>query len=188
MEQISVFDSRFAPYGQVLEGYDFAELLRIMEETTPCPEDGTVYVASVPELEVLSVAAELRDRGFGGMPIQIGYCNGANTRLSCLEYHRTSELDIAVSDMVLLVARQPEIVGGVGYWLRQGVLRAQGHSGRTVCHDPPLCARGGWPWIPHGLCSAQRDQWGCPQDHACGKRGLAALGRKQVGHHKRQYR
>ena len=113
MEQISVFDSRFAPYGQVLEGYDFAELLRIMEETTPCPEDGTVYVASVPELEVLSVAAELRDRGFGGMPIQIGYCNGANTRLSCLEYHRTSELDIAVSDMVLLVARQPEIVGGV---------------------------------------------------------------------------
>lgn len=113
MEQISVFDSRFAPYGQVLEGYDFAELLRIMEETTPCPEDGTVYVASVPELEALSVAAELRDRGFGGMPIQIGYCNGANTRLSCLEYHRTSELDIAVSDMVLLVARQPEIVGGV---------------------------------------------------------------------------
>ena len=113
MEQISVFDSRFAPYGQVLEGYDFAEICRVMEETTPCPEDGTVYVASVPELEALSVAAELRDRGFGGMPIQIGYCNGANTRLSCLEYHRTSELDIAVSDMVLLVARQPEIVGGV---------------------------------------------------------------------------
>ena len=113
MEQISVFDKRFAPYGQVLEGYDFAELIRALEEKTPCPEDGTVYVPSAPELEELSIFEEVRDRGFGGMPIQIGYCNGVNTRLSCLEYHRTSEIDIAGTDMVFLVARQPEIEDGI---------------------------------------------------------------------------
>lgn len=113
MEQISVFDSRFAPYGQVLEGYDFTELIQTLEEKTPCPTDGTVYVASDANLEALAVAAEVRDRGFGGMPIQIGYCNGVNTRLSCLEYHRTSEIDIAGTDMVFLVARQPEIENGV---------------------------------------------------------------------------
>ena len=113
MEQISVFDPRFAPYGQVLEGYDFEEMIRVLEEKTPCPEDGTVYVASEPELESLSIAAELRDRGFGGMPVQIGYCNGVNTRLTCLEYHRTSEIDIAGTDMVFLVARQPEIENGI---------------------------------------------------------------------------
>lgn len=113
MEQISVFDRRFAPYGQVLEGYDFAELIQTLEKKTPCPENGTVYVASVPELEALSVAEEVRDRGFGGLPVQIGYCNGVNTRLTCLEYHRTSEIDVAATDMILLVARQPEIVDGV---------------------------------------------------------------------------
>jgi len=113
MEQISVFDSRFTPYGQVLEGYDFAELIQVLEKETPCPENGTVYVASDPTLEALSVAEEVRDRGFGGLPIQIGYCNGVNTRLTCLEYHRTSEIDIAGTDMVFLVARQPEIENGI---------------------------------------------------------------------------
>lgn len=113
MEQISVFDSRFAPYGQVLTGYDFTELIQTLHEKTPCPEDGTVYVASVPELESLSIMADVRDRGFGGLPVQIGYCNGVNTRLTCLEYHRTSEIDVAATDMILLVARQPEIVDGV---------------------------------------------------------------------------
>ena len=113
MELISVFDSRFAPYGQVLEGYDFAELIQVLEEQTPCPEDGTVYVASDEALEALPIAAEVRNRGFGGLPVQIGYCNGVNTRLTCLEYHRTSEIDITGTDMVFLVARQPEIENGV---------------------------------------------------------------------------
>ena len=113
MEQISVFDSRFAPYGQVLTGYDFAELIQTLEEKIPCPEDGVVYIASVPELESLAVAEDVRDRGFGGLPVQIGYCNGVNTRLTCLEYHRTSEIDVAATDMILLVALQPEIVDGV---------------------------------------------------------------------------
>ena len=113
MEQISVFDGRFAPYGQVLEGYDFTDLIRVLEESIPCPEDGTVYVPSEPALEALPIFGEVRDRGFGGMPIQIGYCNGVNTRLTCLEYHRTSEIDIAATDMVFLVARQPEIENGV---------------------------------------------------------------------------
>lgn len=113
MELIPVFDSRFAPYGQVLEGYDFTDLIETLETSTPCPEDGTVYVASDEALESLPIAAEVRDRGFGGMPVQIGYCNGVNTRLTCLEYHRTSEIDIAATDMVFLVARQPEIENGV---------------------------------------------------------------------------
>lgn len=113
MELIPVFDSRFAPYGQVLEGYDFTDLIETLETSTPCPEDGTVYVASDAALEALPIAAEVRDRGFGGMPVQIGYCNGVNTRLTCLEYHRTSEIDIAATDMVFLVARQSEIESGV---------------------------------------------------------------------------
>lgn len=109
MEIISVRDKRFSAYGQVLEGYDLNEMISCLEHNTPMPEDGTVYVPSLGVLESLPAAKVLQDRGFGGLDIQIGYCNGSNSRLTCLEYHRTSEIDIAATDMILLLARQPEM-------------------------------------------------------------------------------
>lgn len=109
MEILSVLDRRFSAYGQVLENYDLTEMLHCLEKNTPMPEDGTVYLPSLPELESLPVVQALRDRGFGGLDIQIGCCNGKNDRLTCLEYHRTSEIDIAATDMILLLARQPEL-------------------------------------------------------------------------------
>lgn len=46
------------------------------------------------------------------MPVQIGYCNGSNTTLNCLEYHRDSEVNIPCEDIILLVARKDEIIDG----------------------------------------------------------------------------
>ena len=40
------------------------------------------YVPSVEELEALDVAKELQNKGFGGIPIEIGYCNGHNKKLN----------------------------------------------------------------------------------------------------------
>ena len=74
MEIKSVLDADFRKYGKVLEGYDFSALLRAMRHT-PVPED-VVYVPSCEEMESLEVAKELQNKGFGGLPIQIGYCNG----------------------------------------------------------------------------------------------------------------
>ena len=51
-------------------------------------------------------------RLFGGMPFQLGYCNGHNTKLNCLEYHRCSEFNLGTEDFILLLARQPEIEDG----------------------------------------------------------------------------
>ena len=107
IKQISVMDTEFKKYGKVIEGYDLKEILQKMEET-PCPDD-VVYVASVKELEELKIAEELADGVYGQMPVQIGYCNGHNRRLNALEYHRDSEINIAVTDMVLLLAKEEEI-------------------------------------------------------------------------------
>lgn len=52
---------------------------------------------------------ELKQRFFGQMPIQAGYCNGHNTRLNAVEYHRSSEVNIAVTDMILLLGKQQDI-------------------------------------------------------------------------------
>ena len=46
------------------------------------------------------------------MPIQIGYCNGHNTTLNCLEYHRDSEINLGCTDFILLLGREDEIVNG----------------------------------------------------------------------------
>lgn len=108
MEILQVTDKAFQVYGRILEGYDVSGFLSAMEQT-PCPSDGVMYVASVQELEELPVAQDLQKRAYGGMPIEIGYCNGNSKTLNAVEYHRTSELDIAVSDLILLLGRQQEI-------------------------------------------------------------------------------
>jgi hypothetical protein len=102
-----VTDASFSRYGKVLEGYSMDGLLKEMEQT-PMPED-VIYVPSVEELERLPEAEAFRNRAFGGLPIQIGYCNGDNHKLNALEYHRSSEINIAVTDMILLIGAQQDV-------------------------------------------------------------------------------
>lgn len=110
----SVMDPEFKEYGRVVDGYDYKELLKVLDETTPQPDDAVIYVPSDEKLEATEVFKDLRDNCYGGMPIQIGYCNGNNTKLNCLEYHRDSEIDIPSSnDAILLLAKQTEIINGV---------------------------------------------------------------------------
>lgn len=108
-----VTDASFGKYGKVLEGYDTGRLLKEMEHT-PLPGD-VIYVPSVEELEALPVAKELRDRAYGGLPIQIGFCNGNNKKLNALEYHRCSEVNIAVTDLILLIGVQQDITPDYTY-------------------------------------------------------------------------
>lgn len=102
-----VTDPAFAAYGKVVTGYAIGELLNKMEET-PLPED-VVYVPSVKELEELAVSMEMEKKLYGQMPIQVGYCNGHNKKLNAVEYHRNSEINIAVTDLILILGRQQDI-------------------------------------------------------------------------------
>ena len=109
----NVTDDSFRKYGKVLEGYDFTALIREMKHT-PVPEN-VIYVASVEELESLDVARELQNKGYGGLPIEIGYCNGHNRKLNAVEYHRNSEINVAVTDLVLLIGHQQDIASDFTY-------------------------------------------------------------------------
>ena len=108
----SVNDQAFAAYGKVVKGFDFSSLLATLEANSEKPADSVIYVPSVDILEAESVFSEIRDNCYGGMPIQIGYCNGTNTKLNCFEYHRDSEIDIAADDVILLVAREQDVIDG----------------------------------------------------------------------------
>lgn len=108
MKILPVTDPSFRNYGQILTGYELGPMLDMLESVTPLPE-GTAYQPEQAELMALPAAEELSKRAYGGMPIQIGWCNGHNTKLNCLEYHRDSELDVGTRDFILLVAKREEM-------------------------------------------------------------------------------
>lgn len=112
MKLYSVNDPEFHPYGEIVRGYDTEQLLEVLEKETPCP-DNVLYVASDPKLESLDIAKQIETNLYGGMPVQLGWCNGYNTKLNCLEYHRDSEMDLGATDLILMLARQEELVDGV---------------------------------------------------------------------------
>ncbi len=105
----SVKDPCFASYGRVIEGLDFSDLIRYMEDHTTIPENGNVYTASVSEMEDIAIAKVVQDRIYGAMPIEIGYCNGRNTTYNGFEYHKGSEINIAVTDFMLVLGHTWEI-------------------------------------------------------------------------------
>ncbi|MBR6524676.1 MAG: DUF4867 family protein [Clostridia bacterium] len=109
MQIYSVYDEAFKPYGNVVKGAKVEELLKALEKM-PLPEN-VEYVPRVQELH--DAAGDLGVHLYGGMPYQLGYCNGHNTKLNCLEYHRDSEFNLGTEDFILLLGLQGEIVDGV---------------------------------------------------------------------------
>ena len=109
-----VTDIDFKKYGQVLKNYDCSEIIEKMKSSTPLPSD-VIYEPSIKELEDLKIAEELQKREFGELPIQIGYCNGNNYILNAVEYHRTSEINIAVTDLILLIGSLQDVEDDYSY-------------------------------------------------------------------------
>ena len=111
MKILSVNDAEFTKYGRIIEGYEAEkkEICEALRDKTPIPE-GTDYVAEEPALQSLPAAASITNSLFGGSDMQFGWCNGHNTKLNCLEYHRSSEINLGSTDFILLLAKREEIV------------------------------------------------------------------------------
>ena len=110
MEILSVYDSAFKPYGRVVEGYPTEGLVKALA-TTPCT-DGVVYLPRVEVLHSAPNAAKIGEGLYGGMPYELGYCNGHNTKLNCLEFHRDSEFNLGTDDFILLLATLSDLEDG----------------------------------------------------------------------------
>jgi len=146
MEVLSVRSGEFKEYGFVVEGYDFSELIGTNERVTEKPSDSVLYLPGVAGLEALPIAQRISDALYGGMPVQVGTCNGYNKKLNALEYHRGSELNVAGDDVILLLARLQDVSDGV---LDTSLVRAflvEKGTGvmlyETTLHYAPCCAPG----------------------------------------------
>lgn len=106
----SVLDPEFRPYGRVIPGLsesDRRELVRVLE-ALPITR-GVVYMASEPALENLSAFRWLEREVYGEMPVQAGWCNGYNRAMNALEYHKASEVNLMVSDSILLLGQVQDV-------------------------------------------------------------------------------
>lgn len=107
MDTYHVNDIRFAPYGKVLDAPDCSDMLAVMGQV---PVPGKVaYVAAFPELEACESLKKISAGIFGGMAVQAGYCTGHNIYLDAVEYHKCSEVNVAVTDLILLLGKVQDI-------------------------------------------------------------------------------
>ena len=113
MNILSVNDPAFKKYGKIWTGFDLEGVMKVME-SAPLPE-GVIYEPSDKDLEALPVADAFSKRIYGSLPVQLGYCNGHNKKLNALEYHRDSEVNIAVTDMILILGNLWDVTDDFTY-------------------------------------------------------------------------
>lgn len=109
MKIYAVSDPEFKAYGQIVDGMEDT-IQEILEVLKNAPQgEGVDYVPEYAPLQELPAMVEISEHCYGGMPVQLGWCNGHNTKLNCLEYHRDSEFNLGTEDFILLLAKQDEI-------------------------------------------------------------------------------
>lgn len=109
IEIFRITDDEFKKYGQVLD-INTDEIVSACEKLD-FPKEGSRYFASVPELENLDCTEKLHELLFGGCEAQIGICNGHNSLMNAMEYHKSSEINIAVTPLVLLLGFEYDMDG-----------------------------------------------------------------------------
>ncbi|WP_257348182.1 DUF4867 family protein [Pseudalkalibacillus decolorationis] len=126
LDLADVRDHSFLRYGKVLEDFPIAKMEELMKETK-VPKTGNDYVHSVSSWEEGDFKLLVESEHYGGMDIQIGYCNGKNSSLNALEYHKGSEINVSITDFVLLVGHVNDLVNGtfaveniVGFFVPKG--------------------------------------------------------------------
>ncbi len=110
MKLYTTQDAEFRLYGQKLN-IDCSELLEAAK-TIALPEAGSIYHAEEEAFAKTKIADYFQTVVFGELPIEMGYCYGHSNRLNALEWHKNSEINIAVTDMVLILGKQEEMENG----------------------------------------------------------------------------
>ena len=106
----SIHDEAFKKYGRVLDNLPVGEVSGILSRI-PMPEEGSRYIAEVPELMATRDARIIERAFFGENPCEIGVCYGYSSQMNALEWHKCSELNVAVTDLVLILGDERDIGG-----------------------------------------------------------------------------
>ena len=107
----SIYDEKFSEYGRIVEGLETKAIIDAAKKIQN-PEAGSAYVASEESFQSLQLAEDIAYKIFGEMPTQVGYCWGHSNMLNGAEWHTSSELNIAITPLVLFLGKRQNIVDG----------------------------------------------------------------------------
>jgi hypothetical protein len=102
-------DSLFETYGRVLDSKPFRSAIDYLTNQTTVPTQGNEYIAHDKVMKSTIDNESVYNDVFGGLPVQYGYVNGHNQLLNAIEYHKSSEINIAASSFVILVGHHQDI-------------------------------------------------------------------------------
>ncbi len=108
----NVTDPEFQDYGYVLS-LNTDEIVSYLKEKAEMPKENNIYVRDDKDMKTLAGIHEIHEKVYGLGDIEVGYCNGYNSLLNCMEYHACPEVDIAADDLVLLLARPKDLKDGI---------------------------------------------------------------------------
>ena len=106
-----VSDKEFASFGRIVKNLDATEIIETAKKI-PNPESGSSYLPSVEDFEKLDIAETIKNEYYGSLPTQIGYCWGHNTMMNATEWHTSSEINIAITPLVLILGHVWDIEDG----------------------------------------------------------------------------
>lgn len=107
----SVNEIEFKTFGRVIKDLDTAEIISAAEAIIN-PETGSAYSPREASFEKLKISAQIKSEYFGTLPTQIGYCYGHSNFLDAAEWHTSSEINIAVTPLVLILGHIWDIENG----------------------------------------------------------------------------
>jgi len=105
----SLDDPLFKFFGKVLNIQDFPSVIRYMKSSTEMPDSANIYIAHDSDFEKSISNKDVFHDVFADMPLQFGYVNGFNNKLNALEYHKSSEINVAITPLVLMLGLQKDI-------------------------------------------------------------------------------
>lgn len=101
-------DAGLARYGRILDLPGIQGLVELADRVLPAGLEANAYAASEAEFEAHPAAAAFGP-AFGFADLQVGWNAGPNSRLNGLEWHKSPEILVAVSDLALLLGRFEDI-------------------------------------------------------------------------------
>ena len=107
----NVNDKEFSSFGRVVKDLDVSEITETAKKIQ-LPESGSSYTASLPEFETLNIAKQIEKEYFGTLQSQLGYCFGHSNFLNATEWHSCSEINIAITPLVLILGHVWDIKDG----------------------------------------------------------------------------
>ncbi len=103
-----ITDQEFTKYGRKLS-YNSKEILNYCETHHPVPNKKASYQTDYLDLHDQEIFSKIKQDIYGNLDIQIGIVAGENLNLTGIEYHHGSEVNIALTDCILMLGKKEDL-------------------------------------------------------------------------------